>query len=77
MPRSGNHARALTKPDFATQAGFSPRKTRFCALCGNSEWNLTAKCEELGIAYDVIGDAKQVRMGLDATADAYAVAYRI
>ena len=24
-----------------------------------------------------IGDAKQVRMGLDATADAYAVAYRI
>ena len=39
--------------------------------------DLTAKCEELGIAYDVIGDAKQVRMGLDATADAYAVAYRI
>ena len=25
--QSGNHARALTKPDFATQAGFSPRKT--------------------------------------------------
>ena len=39
--------------------------------------DLTAKCEELGIAYDVIGDAKQVRMGLDATADAYAGAYRI
>ena len=39
--------------------------------------DLTAKCEELGIAYDVIGDAKEVRMGLDATADAYAVAYRI
>ena len=39
--------------------------------------DLTAKCEELGIAYDVIGDAKQVRMGLDATADAYEVAYRI
>ena len=39
--------------------------------------DLTAKCEELGIAYNVIGDAKEVRMGLDATADAYAVAYRI
>ena len=39
--------------------------------------DLTAKCEELGIAYDVIGDAKQVRMGLDATADAYAVAMTI
>ena len=25
--QSGNHARALTKPDFATQTGFSPRKT--------------------------------------------------
>ena len=34
---------------------------------------LTAKCEELGIAYDVIGDAKKVGMGIDATADAYAV----
>ena len=39
--------------------------------------DLTAKCEELGIAYDVIGDAKEVRMGLDATADAYAVAMTI
>ena len=34
---------------------------------------LTAKCEELGIAYDVIGDAKKVGMAIDATADAYAV----
>ena len=25
--QSGNHAHVLTKPDFATQAGFSPRKT--------------------------------------------------
>lgn len=39
--------------------------------------NLTAKCEELGIGCDVIGDAKQVRMGLDATADAYEVSMRI
>ena len=39
--------------------------------------DLTAKCEELGIAYDVIGDAKEVRMGLDATADAYEVAMRL
>ena len=39
--------------------------------------DLTAKCEELGIAYDVIGDAKEVRMGLDATADAYAVALTV
>ena len=36
-----------------------------------------SSCEELGIAYDVIGDAKEVRMGLDATADAYAVAMTI
>lgn len=35
--------------------------------------HLTAKCEELGIAYNVIGDAKKVGMGIDATADAYAV----
>ena len=34
---------------------------------------LTAKCEELGIPYDVIGDAKKVGMSIDATADAYAV----
>ena len=34
---------------------------------------LVSKCDELGIAYDVIGDAKKVRMGIDATADAYAV----
>ena len=39
--------------------------------------DLTAKCEELGIGCDVIGDAKEVRMGLDATADAYAVALTI
>ena len=39
--------------------------------------DLTAKCEELGIAYNVIGDAKEVRMGLDATADAYAVALTV
>lgn len=39
--------------------------------------DLTAKCEELGIAYDVIGDAKQVRMGIDATAEAYEVGMRI
>ena len=38
---------------------------------------LTAKCEELGIAYDVIGDAKKVRMGIDAAADAYEVGMRI
>jgi NAD(H)-dependent 7alpha-hydroxy-3-oxo-delta4-cholenoic acid oxidoreductase len=38
---------------------------------------LTAKCEELGIAYDVIGDAKKVGMGIDATADAYEVGTRI
>ena len=30
--------------------------------------DLTAKCEEFGIPYDVIGDAKQARMGIDATA---------
>ncbi len=35
--------------------------------------SFTSKCDELGIAYDVIGDAKKVRMGIDATADAYAV----
>ena len=34
---------------------------------------LTAKCEELNIPYDVIGDAKAPRMGIDATAEAYAV----
>ncbi len=39
--------------------------------------DLTAKCEELGIPYDVIGDAKEVRMGLDATADAYEVGMRV
>ena len=39
--------------------------------------DLTAKCEELGIAYDVIGDAKEVRMGIDATAEAYEVGMRI
>lgn len=33
----------------------------------------TAKCTELGIPCDVIGDAKAVGMGMDATADAYAV----
>lgn len=38
---------------------------------------LTAKCEELGIPYDVIGDAKKVRMGIDATADAYEVGMRV
>lgn len=38
---------------------------------------LTAKCEELGIPYDIIGDAKKVRMGIDATADAYEVGTRI
>ena len=32
LPRSGNHARALTKPDFTTQAGFSPRKTPVALL---------------------------------------------
>lgn len=39
--------------------------------------DLTAKCDELGIAYDVIGDAKEVRMGIDATAEAYEVGMRI
>lgn len=39
--------------------------------------DLTAKCEELGIPCDVIGDAKQVRMGIDATAEAYEVGMRI
>lgn len=39
--------------------------------------DLTAKCEELGIAYNVIGDAKKVRMGIDATADAYKVGMEI
>lgn len=39
--------------------------------------DLTAKCEELGIAYHVIGDAKKVRMGIDATADAYKVGMEI
>lgn len=38
---------------------------------------LTAKCEELGITYDVIGDAKKVGMGIDATADAYAAAMNV
>lgn len=38
---------------------------------------LTAKCDELGIPYDVIGDAKKVRMGIDATAEAYEVGMRI
>lgn len=38
---------------------------------------LTAKCEELGIPCDVIGDAKKVRMGIDATADAYEAAMNI
>ena len=39
--------------------------------------DLKAKCEELGIAYDVIGDAKKVGMGIDATADAYAVGMNV
>lgn len=39
--------------------------------------DLTAKCDELGIAYNVIGDAKKVRMGIDATADAYKVGMEI
>lgn len=39
--------------------------------------NLTAKCEELGIAYDVIGDAKAPRMGIDATAEAYEVGMKL
>ena len=34
---------------------------------------LTAKCAELGIPCDVIGDAKEVRMGIDATREAYEV----
>ena len=34
---------------------------------------LITECEELGIAYDVIGDAKKVGMAIDATGDAYAV----
>lgn len=34
---------------------------------------ITTKCDELGITYDVIGDAKKVGMGIDATADAYAI----
>lgn len=38
---------------------------------------LTTKCNELGIAYDIIGDAKKVRMAIDATADAYEVAMNI
>lgn len=38
---------------------------------------LTEKCEEMGIAYHVIGDAKKVRMGIDATADAYKVGMEI
>lgn len=38
---------------------------------------LTTKCNELGIAYDIIGDAKEVRMAIDATADAYEVAMNI
>ena len=38
---------------------------------------LTAKCSELGIPYDVIGDAKQPRMGIDATAEAYEVGMKI
>lgn len=37
----------------------------------------TAKCQELGIGCDVIGDAKKVRMGIDAAADAYEVALSI
>lgn len=39
--------------------------------------DLTAQCEALGIPCDVIGDAKKVRMGIDATADAYEVSMRI
>ena len=39
--------------------------------------DLTAKCDELGIAYNVIGDAKKVRMGIDATADAYKVGMEV
>lgn len=38
---------------------------------------LTAKCEELGIPYDVIGDAKKARMGIDATAEAYEVGMKL
>ena len=38
---------------------------------------LVAKCEELGIPYDVIGDAKQPRMAIDATAEAYEIGTRI
>jgi NAD(H)-dependent 7alpha-hydroxy-3-oxo-delta4-cholenoic acid oxidoreductase len=34
---------------------------------------LQAKCTELGIPFDVIGDAKSARMALDATAEAYKV----
>lgn len=38
---------------------------------------LTAKCEELGIPYDVIGDAKQVGMSIDASRDAYEVGMKL
>lgn len=38
---------------------------------------LTAKCEELNIPFDVIGDAKKPGMGIDATAQAYEVGTRI
>ena len=39
--------------------------------------DLTAKCEELGIPYDVIGDAKKPRMAIDATHEAYEVGMSI
>lgn len=38
---------------------------------------LSAKCDELGIPYDIIGDAVKPGMGLDATAQAYEVGTRI
>lgn len=38
---------------------------------------LVAKCEEMNVPFDVIGDAKAPRMGIDATAEAYEVGTRI
>ena len=43
----------------------------------NDSSALVAKCDELGIPYDVIGDAKKPGMAIDATAAAYEVGMRI
>lgn len=43
----------------------------------NPSEELQAKCTELGIPFDVIGDARKAGMGIDATAEAYEVGMKI